>query len=119
MKTKLMLLAILLLAGCTNVPANFGKARNDAARKYASVMNETTKDALVASLGTPEKEEALRANWEDRYDSKNYESLSVDFAADGRVIEMTKAHGRRSWNSFGSFERAYEYHKPSKAAPQI
>ena len=118
MKTKLMLLAVLLLAGCANVPANFGTTLDDAAKKYAFAMNETTKHALVASLGAPEKEEMQRAVWEVRYDNKNYESLSVDFTADGRVVKTTKAHGRRASNSFGSFEHSYEYSKPAKDAPQ-
>ena len=50
MKTKLMLLAILLLAGCSNVPANIGTTLNKAPQKSASLMKPTTKNAPVASL---------------------------------------------------------------------
>ena len=102
MKSKLpLLVSILVLSGCGNVPPEVATQMRSAAQKYGSVTNGMTKEAIVAALGPPQKEEASTATWEVRYNAGNYESLIVEFDRTGHPTKTTKLH--RQWSS--SFTR--------------
>ena len=91
MTSKLALLvSILAFSGCANVPAEVASQMTSAAEKYGSVTKDMTKEAIIAALGPPQKEEGSTLTWEVRYGVRNYESLIVEFDRTGRSIRTTK-----------------------------
>jgi hypothetical protein len=107
----LIIASVLVFTGCASVPAEFATQMDRTSDKYAMATTTMTRAQLVAALGPPQKEEEAKAVWEIRFDSRNYDSLTVDFTGDGRVRTMTKAHGRGSWSPHWSSQRSYAYEK--------
>ena len=68
-----------------------------ASEKYASVTKDMTKEAIIAALGPPQKEEGSTLTWEVRYSMRNYASLIVEFDRTGHPIKTTKSDSR--WSS--------------------
>jgi hypothetical protein len=98
MRSKIVFLSVLLLAGCTSIPipADFASEMSAAAERYRTVKSEMTKQEAVALLGAPRREEERLAVWEVRYDARNYDSLTVAFDASGRITTLTRKHSRWS-----------------------
>ena len=108
---SLIIASVLVLAGCASVPAELATQMDRATDKYELATKNMTRAELDSALGAPQIEEEAKAVWEVRFDSRNYDSLTVDFAGDGHVAKMTKSHGRGSWGPRWSSHRSYAYDK--------
>jgi hypothetical protein len=108
MKSKLLLLILILaFSGCASVPSEVASQLDRAYEKYSMVTKDMTKQAIIASLGPPQKEEGSTLTWEVRYCMKNYASFVVEFDRTGQSIKTELKYSRWSSNFVGSIGHSH------------
>lgn len=107
MRPLFIAFALVLLAGCASLPADFASRMSAATDQYRTITKGMTKEEAVARLGPAAREEENRAVWEIRYDEKNVDSLELAFDDRGHVMTLTRKHSRGRTHPF-AFERSYE-----------
>jgi len=98
---------ILLVAGCTSIPADFSAKMSERSELYASVKKGMTRSELVALLGPAVRDEGGKSVWEISYDQKNFERLVAEFDASDHVSSLQRGHSRQSDGPM-HFSRSYE-----------